>query len=75
MVEFDGLKLKELRKSQNLTQAELGLLVQKNSQNIASYENGIGTPPADVLLSLLKHFHLSAADLSKKKSLTNVALL
>lgn len=65
MLEFDGLKLKELRKARKLKQRELGLLVGKRSGHIANYENGVAAPPSDVLLSLLEFFQVSVKEMSR----------
>ena len=71
MLEFDGSKLKKLRKARKLKQRELGLLVGKDAANIASYENGIGKPPADVLLSFISFFDVAPKDLSRSPSKIN----
>ena len=65
MLEFDGSKLKKLRKERQLTQKELGILVGKGSSYIANYENGYAAPPSDTLLSLLAFFKVSPRDMSK----------
>lgn len=54
MLQFDGKKLKELRRQRGLTQAEIAILVGKTSADIANYENGWAKPSADTLLSLQK---------------------
>lgn len=66
MLEFDGSKLKQLRKERKLKQSELGLLVGKGGSHIANYENGVATPPSDTLLNLLTFFQVSPKDLSRK---------
>ena len=68
MLEFDGSKLKKLRRERKLKQRELALLVGKEARNIASYENGYGDPPAGVLLSLMTFFEASPRDIGKLKS-------
>jgi len=67
MLEFDGLKLKELRKGRKLKQKELGALVGKGQGHIANYENGVATPPSDTLLTLMDVFKVSVKDLSRAK--------
>ncbi len=56
MLEFDGTKLKQLRRAKGWTQGELGLMVGKKTEHISSYENGHANPPADTLLSLMRIF-------------------
>jgi len=66
MLEFDGSKLKELRKKRNLRQRELAVLVGvKSSSHIANYENGVATPPSDVLLNLMDILKVSEKGLSR----------
>jgi len=65
MLEFDGLKLKQLRQDRKLKQRELALLVGKQQSHIANYENGVATPPSGTLLNLMSFFQVSAKDLSK----------
>lgn len=65
MLEFDGSKLKKLRQERKLKQRELALLVGKKGGHIANYENGVATPPSDVLLNLMTFFQVSAKELSK----------
>jgi transcriptional regulator with XRE-family HTH domain len=65
MLQFDGSKLKELRKKRNLKQRELALLVGKGTSHISNYENGVACPPSDTLLNLMSFFQVSAKDLSK----------
>jgi transcriptional regulator with XRE-family HTH domain len=68
MLEFDGTKLKALRKAQKLTQTELGQKVGKKVEHISHYENGYANPPSNVLLNLMKFFNASPSDLGKAKS-------
>lgn len=72
MLEFDGQKLKKLRQDRKLKQRDLGLLVGKDAANIASYENGIGKPPADTLLNLMTFFQVSVKELSRPSESANV---
>lgn len=54
-----GKRLKELRKKRGLTQEQLGNQIHKSKAAIGSYEQGIQTPPSDVLISLAKLYHIS----------------
>lgn len=72
MLEFDGTKLKELRKKKGLTQGELGERVGKKTEHISNYENNHANPPSDVLLSLMKFFKVPADGLSKTKETSPV---
>ena len=67
MLQFDGSKLKQLRKSRNLTQTALAEKVGKETSHISNYENGVATPPSDVLLSLMQFFEIGAEDLARPK--------
>ncbi len=71
MLEFDGPKLKQLRKKKGLKQSDLAALVGKRPEHISNYENGYATPPSGVLLSLLQFFKIQAADLSRTKTDAN----
>lgn len=66
MVVFDGSKLRKLREGRKLRRRDLAAIVGKGYSHIANYENGIATPPSDVLLSLIEFFGVSAKELSKK---------
>jgi transcriptional regulator with XRE-family HTH domain len=66
MLVFDGSKLKKLRQERKLKQRELALIVGKEARNIASYENGIGDPPAGVLLSLMDFFGVNPCGLGSR---------
>jgi len=65
MLQFDGQKLKELRKEKGLTQTALGVLVGKKVEHICHYEKGRATPPSDVLLNMLRLFQVAPEGLSK----------
>ena len=67
MLEFDGSKLKQLRKDRSLTQTALALKVGKETSHISNYENGVATPPSDVLLNLIQFFGVRAQDLARPK--------
>lgn len=64
MLEFDGTKLKKLRKAKGLTQGDLGVVVGKKTEHISNYENDHACPPSDVLLSLMQFFKVSPDGLS-----------
>lgn len=66
IVKFDGNKLKQLRKQHRYTQAAIAEIVRKNPSDIANYENGFATPPADILLSLQKFFEVDFSALSRE---------
>ena len=67
MLEFDGIKLKELRKQQNLTQTDLAneIFGKPKTSHISNYENGVANPPSDVLLSLMDFFKISPEEISR----------
>jgi repressor LexA len=67
MLEFDGSKLKQLRKDKGLTQGDLGIKVGRKTEHISNYENGYATPPSDVLLSLMEIFEVPADELGRSK--------
>ncbi|WP_295155277.1 helix-turn-helix transcriptional regulator [Selenomonas sp. AE3005] len=50
------LKLKELRKARNLTQAELAKLLDVDRTTVAQWENGVNMPRAKMLIKLAKIF-------------------
>ncbi len=54
-----GIILKQLRKSKNLTQAELGQHIGLSKAVISKYENGLGFPTFDVLIHFAKYFNVS----------------
>ena len=51
-----GSILKELRKSHNLTQSELGSHVGLSKAVVSKYENGMGYPTFDILIKIADHF-------------------
>lgn len=51
-----GTVLKQLRKSHNLTQKELGLRIGLSKAVISKYENGIGYPTFDMLIKIADYF-------------------
>lgn len=54
-----GQRIKELRKSNKLTQQELGKLLNVTKVSVCCYENGTRTPALDTLIDLSKVFHVS----------------
>lgn len=67
MLEFDGKKLKVLRQQRNLKQRELAALMGKQTSHISNYENGVATPPSDVMLNLMAFFQVTPAQLGKQR--------
>ena len=51
-----GEILKNLRKSCNLTQKELGAKIGLSKAVVSKYENGIGYPTYDVLIRIAQYF-------------------
>lgn len=51
-----GEILKNLRKSRNLTQKELGAKVGLSKAVVSKYENGMGYPTYDVLIRIAQYF-------------------
>lgn len=51
-----GSVLKQLRKSRNLTQEELGCKVRLSKAVVSKYENGMGYPNYDTLIHLATFF-------------------
>ncbi|MBQ2744451.1 MAG: helix-turn-helix transcriptional regulator [Lachnospiraceae bacterium] len=54
-----GRFLKELRKSENMTQEELGDRVGVTNKTISKWENGNYMPPIDVLMLLSEIYGVS----------------
>ena len=67
MKEFSDI-LKELRKSRNLSQEELGELVHVSRSSIAKYENGLGLPSEDVIILLCNYFQIERDELFPKEN-------
>lgn len=53
-------KLTNLRLENGLTQKELAVNINSTNKNIWAYENGIATPPYDVLVAYAQFFNVSA---------------
>lgn len=51
-----GTVLKQLRKSHNLTQEELGLRIELSKAVVSKYENRIGYPTFDMLIKISDYF-------------------
>ena len=49
----------ELRTENGLTQSEVGILVGKSSNAVASWEQGLSLPDAVTLYKLAKHYNKS----------------
>lgn len=54
-----GSVLKQLRKSHNLTQEELGLRVGLSKAVVSKYENGMGYPTFDTLIQIAEYFNVT----------------
>lgn len=54
-----GTVLKQLRKSHNLTQQELGLHIGLSKAVISKYENGLGYPTFDILILIADYFSVT----------------
>lgn len=52
-------RLRILRKGKQLTQAQLGALLNLENSTISSYERNIIMPSSDVLLKIAKYFNVS----------------
>lgn len=55
-----GVRIADLRKDRNLTQAELAKRLHKSKSTIAHYEQGITVPPLEVIASLSVYFNISS---------------
>ena len=56
---FNGKRLRDLRKSNNMTQQELGTLVNVGKSTISQYENGINIPDIDTVTIFANFFCVS----------------
>lgn len=54
-----GIRIKELRKSMNLTQQDLGDICGIHGSNIGRIENGSVLPATDVLIKMSIYFNVS----------------
>lgn len=55
-----GLRLKELRESQKLSQTELSGKIGKSARMISFYEKDLNTPDTDTVVKYSEFFHISA---------------
>ena len=53
-------RLKELRLSKNLTQQQLGKILNVSGQTILNWENGISYPPVKKLIEIAAFFEVSS---------------
>lgn len=58
-----GQRIKELRMAKGLSQAQLGLLVEKDQQSIFKVESGSFNPTYLYLLAVCKGLEISISDL------------
>ena len=72
-----GAVLKQLRKSHNLTQKELGLKIGLSKAVVSKYENGMGYPSFDVLILIAKYFDVTTDYLlgAEKSKTVDVSML
>ena len=57
---FDlGLRIRQLRERQKLSQEQLGARVERSKSVISSYENNIKVPPLTILIQLAVIFNVS----------------
>lgn len=64
-------RFKELRNYKNLTQTELGKILNLSKQAISSYENGVSFPPQDVLTKIADYFKVSTDYLLGRSEIRN----
>jgi transcriptional regulator with XRE-family HTH domain len=60
---YVGHRLREIRRSKNISQAQLGMAVDVSFQQVQKYERGANRVSASVLVKLARHLDVSAADL------------
>lgn len=53
------MKLRELRKAKNISQAELGVILGVTGQTILNWENGIYEPSISQLIKLGEYFNVT----------------
>ena len=63
-----GFKIKQLRKENRYTQAELANLLGVTKSTVASYENNSRQPSYDVLIKLAEVFHVSVDSILLNRS-------
>lgn len=64
-------RIKELRKSKNLTQSDLGKILGVGKTTISMYENGNSTPNDEIKLKISEYFDVSLDYLLGKLDLKN----
>ena len=53
------MRIKDLRIENGLTQKELAKILQSSDKNIWAYENGVASPPLDILIAYANYFGVS----------------
>lgn len=66
-----GDRIKDLRKSNNLTQAELGKILGVGKTTVSMYETNNSTPSDDIKLKICEHFNISLDYLLGKTNIRN----
>lgn len=64
-------RLKELRKSNNITQAELGKIVGVGKTTVSMYETGNSAPSDEIKLKICEYFNVSLDFLLGKTDIKN----
>ncbi|MDE7192604.1 MAG: helix-turn-helix transcriptional regulator [Oscillospiraceae bacterium] len=67
-------RLKQLRKSKNLRQAQVARLIGVNKSAISSYENNLRQPSFDILVSLANLFSVSTDYLLGQTNIRSIDL-
>ncbi|MDB2105435.1 helix-turn-helix domain-containing protein [Clostridium paraputrificum] len=65
-------RLKELRKSNKLTQSELGKILGVGKTTISMYETGNSTPNDEIKLKISEYFNISVDYLLGKTNIKNL---
>lgn len=63
-----GKRIAELRKSKNLTQAELGKKLNVTSQAVSKWENGLSEPDLDTISKLCSILNMSVNEFFENKN-------
>ena len=53
------MRIKDLRIENGLTQKELAKILHSSDKNIWAYENGVASPPIDILIAYADYFDVS----------------
>lgn len=64
-------QLKKLRNDKDLTQTELGKILNLSKQAISSYENGVSFPPQDILNKIADYFKVTVDYLLGRSDIKN----